>query len=152
MQVPRPRCPPLFAAVLLVGASLGFLQSCAEAEAVSLNSGRIDQVRLGFALDPDGRVGTGCTASSFALHDPIHLSMMISDAVAGAVLRVSVRDVVTQRVAWSEERSLAGGQSYQTFAIGPGLATGRFRADSTLNDTKTIPRNFQVHERLRSIP
>jgi hypothetical protein len=52
----------LLAKLLLVGSCLASLQSCAEASAVSTETGRLDQVRLGFALGPKGG-WAGCTAA-----------------------------------------------------------------------------------------
>jgi hypothetical protein len=134
------------AQALLVGAMLASLASCADARAVTVaNAGRLDQVRLGFAVGLDGRVGYGCTASKFALHDPIYLSMQVNAAPSGSVVRVAVRDTVTQRVAWSEDRTVAPGESYATFAIGRQLAQGRYRADASLGGGATTPREFVVH-------
>jgi hypothetical protein len=135
----------LLAGALLAGSSLGLLQSCVEARAVATKASRIEQVRLGFGLDLEGKVSPGCAASSFAMHDPIHLSMRISQAPAGSVVRVSVRDIATRRVAWSEEKPVPASPSYLTFEIGRNLAEGRYRADSTLGDETASTRDFLVH-------
>ena len=145
------RVATLLAALLFVGSVLGGLQSCAEARAVSTDLGRIDQMRLGFGLNPEGRVSPGCAASTFALNDPIHLSLQVADAAAGSVVRVSVRDVVTQRVAWSEARPVTPGRSSLTFELGRKLAVGGYRAESTLGGTPTNPRDFVVHERREDV-
>jgi len=142
--------------LLLVFVGLLSLPSCAEAKAVSpagstsdrwsrSHGSRIDQVRLGFGLDLEGRVSPGCTASKFALRDPIHLSMLVSGATPGSVVRVSVRNTVTQSTAWSDERPAPPGRSYLTFEIGRGLPEGRYRAESTLGDEATRPQEFVVH-------
>jgi hypothetical protein len=131
--------------VALVCLGLAGLQSCAEAKAVSVDAGRIDQMRLGFGLDLEGKVSSGCTASKFAMRDPIHFSMQVTDAPAGSVVRVSVRDAATQHVAWSEERPAPAGRSYLTFEIGRGLAEGRYRAETTLGGGATRPQEFVVH-------
>jgi hypothetical protein len=141
----------LLAGLLLVGSLVGGLQSCAEAKAVSTEPGRLDQVRLGFGLNSEGRVSPGCAASTFSLHDPIHLSMQVSDAAAGAVVRASVRDVVTHRVAWSEAKAVALGRSFLTFEIGTKLAVGRYRAESSLGGTPTNLGEFVVHERREGV-
>jgi hypothetical protein len=137
----------LLAELLLVGSALASVSSCAEAKAVSTETGRIDQVRLGFGLNPEGRVSPGCAASTFSLHDPIHLSMQVTDAAAGSVVHVSVRDVVTQRIAWSEARPATPGHSFLTFEIGGALAVGRYRAESTFGGEARNPRPFVVHDR-----
>jgi hypothetical protein len=137
----------LLAELLLVGSCLVSLQSCAEASAVSTDTGRIDEVRLGFALGPEGRVSPGCAASTFSLNDPIHLSMQVTDAPVGSVVRVSVLDVVTKRIAWSEARSVTPGRSVLTFEIGRALAVGRYRAESTVGGAATKPWVFVVHDR-----
>ena len=132
---------------LLVGAGLAGQESCSEARAVVAAPHLIDQVHLGFGLDREGRVSPGCTASTFSLGDPIHLSVQVSDAAAGSVLTVSVRDVVTQRIAWSEARPVTAGRSSTTFAIGRTLALGRYRAESSFDGIATMPREFVVHDR-----
>jgi hypothetical protein len=144
------RIAPLLAGVLFGGLSLGTLVSCTTAEAVAVGTGRLDQVRLGFGLDATGRVTPGCTASSFSVTDPIHLSMQVTGAAEGSLVGVSVRDVVTQKIAWREERSVPAGGSYQTFEIGKGIAPGRYRAESTFGGNTTDPRPFVVHAKLRS--
>jgi hypothetical protein len=137
----------LLAECLILGSVLGGLQSCAEAKAVSNPSGRIEQVNLGFALDVHGRVSHGCAASSFSLHDPIRMSMEVTEAAAGSVLNVSVRDIATDRIAWRESRPLPHGRSSLTFAIGRDLPVGRYRAESSLGGEATNPRDFVVHDR-----
>jgi hypothetical protein len=136
------------AQALIVGAalaSLASLSSCADARAVTIvNAGRLDQVRLGFALGLDGTVSSGCTAGTFALRDPVHLSMKVSNGTVGSVVRVAVRDTETYRVAWSEERAVPPGVSYVTFDVGRGLARGRYRTESTLGGTSASPREFVI--------
>jgi hypothetical protein len=133
--------------LLLVGTALGGLQSCAEAEAVAAAPGLVEHVSLGFALDREGRVSSGCTASTFSLGDPIHLSVRVTDAAAGTVLLVSVRDVDTHSIAWSEARPVTPGRSSHTFGIGRKLAVGSYRAETTLGGAATQPRGFVVRER-----
>lgn len=137
----------LIAEALLFGLGLGSLPACTSARAIAANAGRLDQVRLGFALDLEGRVSPGCAASTFSLRDPIHLSMQVSAATPGSVVSVSVRDVITHRVAWSEQRPVPLGGSYQTFAIGRGIALGRYRAESTLGGQAAKPWPFVVHDK-----
>ncbi len=136
----------LIAEAVLVASGLIGLQACTSAKAVAVEEmGRLDQVRLGFGLNLEGRVSPGCAASTFALRDPIHLSMHVEDAKTGSVVKVSVRDVTTDRITWSEERPVPPGVSYQTFKIGSGIALGRYRAESTLGGTATNSRQFVVH-------
>jgi hypothetical protein len=137
----------LIAEALLVGSGLWSLEACSSARAVVVDAGHIDQMRLGFALDLEGRVTAGCAASTFSLRDPIHLSMQVNDAMPGSVLSVSVRDVITHRVAWSEQRPVPSGGSYQTVAIGRGIAQGRYRAESTLGSQVAKPWPFVVHDK-----
>ena len=143
----------LLAGLLVVGLGLVTLQACTSAKAVSVSmeTGRLDQVRLGFGLDPAGRVSPGCAASTFALRDAIHLSMQVADAPAGSVVSVAVRDVVTDRIAWREERPVPPGVSYQTFKIGTEIALGRYRAESTLDGQATNPRPFVVHAKREGV-
>jgi hypothetical protein len=141
----------LLAELLLVGSAVASLESCAEARAVSTETGRIDQLRLGFALGPEGRVSPGCAATTFSLHDPIHLSMQVTDAVAESVVRVSVRDVRTKRIVWSEARPVTPGSSFQTFEIGTTLAVGRYRAEPVLGGVATKPWEFVVHNRREGV-
>jgi hypothetical protein len=151
MSRPTPgRIAPLAAAMVFGGLSLGLLMSCTEVQAVAAGTGRLEQVRLGFGLDAEGQVSAGCVASSFSLTDPIHLSMQVTGADAGSLLSVSVLDVVTQRIAWREDRSLPAGGSLQSFEIGRGIARGRYRVESTLGGKATNPRPFVVHDKLRS--
>jgi len=135
------------AELLLVGSVLGGLQSCAATKAVAVAPNLIDQVWLGFALDLEGRVNSGCTASTFSLSDPIHLSVGVNEAAAGTVLLVSVRDVDTHRIAWSEARPVTPGRSFQTFDIGRKLAVGNYRAETTRAGAAMQRRNFVVRER-----
>jgi hypothetical protein len=132
---------------IAIGLCLSSFQGCAEARAVSVDAPRIDQVWLGFAVDVDGRVTPGCTAGTFALGDPIHLTMLVSDAPDGAVARLAVRDVVTDRIAWSENQPVPAGESRVTFAIGRKLGQGRYRAESSLSGGGMRPRDFIVHGR-----
>jgi hypothetical protein len=67
------------------------------------------------------------------------------------VLHVSVRDVVTHRIAWSEARPLAPGRSAPTFVIGRELAVGRYRAESTLGGVAVTSRDFVVHDRRNGV-
>ena len=137
----------VLAELLLVGSCLASLESCAEARAVSTETGRIEQLTLGFGLNREGRVSSGCAASTFSLRDPIHLSMQVTDAAAGSVVRVSVRDVFTKQIAWSEARPVTPGSSFLTFEIGRLLAVGRYQAESTIGGVATHPWAFAVHER-----
>jgi hypothetical protein len=141
------RLAHVLAGLLLVGSSVGSLQSCAQARAVSTESSRIDQVQLGFGLDLDGRVSPGCATSTFSQSDPIHLSLQVTQATAGSVVLVSVRDVVTHRIAWTEAKPVTAGRSFLTFEIGRQLAVGRYRAESTLGGETTSLREFVVHDR-----
>lgn len=134
----------------LVGFGLGLLLGCAEATTFAGNgtgrlseAGGIDQVRLGFALDTEGKVSRGCQASGFAPGDPIHLSLQVSDAELGAILDVTVRDAVTLRPAWSERRSLPAGRSVQTFQISQELTAGRYRAEPEFRGV-VVSREFEV--------
>ena len=145
------RAARLFAQMLLVAAGLAGLQSCGAAAAVSVAPGRIGQVRLGFGLGLDGSVSAGCSSATFSQNDPIHLSLQVTDAASGSMVRVSVQDVVTHRIAWSEDRPVSPGWSSQTFAIGRGLAQGRFRVASTLDDQAATSREFVVHARREGV-
>ena len=73
--------------------------------------------------------------------------MQVTDAVDGSVVRVSVRDVLTKRIAWSEARPVTPGRSHVTFEIGRALAVGRYRAESTFGGAATTPWEFAVHAR-----
>jgi len=139
------------AGVVVVGLSLTALESCAEAQADSVVPGVVDQFHLGFGLDPEGRVSPGCVASTYSLNDPIHLSMQVSDAVAGSAIQVSIRNVVTQDLAWSEARPVTPGRCSLTFAIGRKLPVGRYRLETTLGGVATNPREFVVHERRKGV-
>jgi hypothetical protein len=136
------------AGALVLASALAGLQSCTAAKAVTIEAGRIDQLSVGFALDPQGRVTPGCSASKFASGDPIHLSMQVNDAREGSVVRVAVRDVVTHRIAWNEDRPVPAGRSSLSFAIGRKLGPGRYRAESSLDAGTMSPREFVVHDRL----
>ena len=133
-------------ALLCALVGLASLQSCTAAGAVSVSTGRIEQLRLGFALDPEGSVSAGCASSSFALHDPIHFSMQVADATLGSTIHVAVRDIATHRIAWKEERPVASGRSRHTFELGRKLAPGRYLAETTLGAT-FHSREFNVHDR-----
>jgi hypothetical protein len=141
----------VLAEALLVGLGLSTLESCAEAKAVSVAPGLVDQVHLGFGLDREGRVTPGCVASTYSLNDPIHLSMQVADAGVGSVVRVSIRNVVTQTLAWSEVRPVTPGRSSLTFAIGRKLAVGRYRMETTLGGVAAGARDFVVHERRKGV-
>jgi hypothetical protein len=73
--------------------------------------------------------------------------MQVTDAAEGSVVHVSVRDVVTHRVAWTEARAVTPGRSSLTFEIGRNLAAGRYRAESTVGGEPTNPRDFVVRDR-----
>ena len=143
----------------LVGFGLGLLLGCAEATTFAGNgtgrllseAGGIEQVRLGFGLDTEGKVSRGCQASGFAPGDPIHLSLQVTDAELGAILEVTVRDAVTLRPAWSERRSLPAGRSIQTFQISRELATGRYRAEPEFRGV-VVSREFQVRRSVDPTP
>jgi len=137
----------LVAEAVLIASCLASLNACADAEAISTKAGRLEQVRVGFGLDTAGRVSPGCAAKSFAVRDPIHLSMYVNDAATGEIVSVSVRDVVSQRVVWSERRPVPPGASYQTFAIGREISQGRYRAESTLGGDSNDRSEFVVHDR-----
>ena len=150
-QSKTPRMTLVLAQALLVGLGLATLESCAEARAVSVTPGLVDQVHLGFGLDRDGRVTPGCVASTYSLNDPIHLSMQVSGAVAGSVVQVSIRNVATQSLAWSEARPVTPGRSSLTFAIGRKLAVGRYRMETTFGGVAAGAREFVVHERRKGV-
>ena len=71
----------------------------------------------------------------------------VTDAAVGSVLVVSVRNVVTDCIAWHEARPVTRGRSSLTFAIGRDLPVGRYRAESSLGGAATNPRDFIVHDR-----
>jgi len=141
----------VLAEALLVGLGLCTVTSCAEARAVSVTPGLVDQVHLGFGLDREGRVIPGCVASTYSLNDPIHLSMQVSGAEAGSVVQVSIRNVVTQNLAWSEARPVTPGRSSLTFSIGRKLAVGRYRMETTFGGVAAGAREFVVHERRKGV-
>lgn len=155
---PRAR---FLAQALAVVLTLAGLESCTEAKGVSdtgpsrglhagARSGRIEQVRLGFALDPEGTVSSGCTARTFALRDPIHFSLRITGAPpGGGVVRVEVRDTVTRRLAWSEDRPVPSGASNATFAIGRDLPEGVYRAEPAIDGEIASARDFRVRDRAK---
>ena len=124
--------------------------SCGPAEAGAAETGRLLHVRLGFALDPMGRVTPGCAASSFSVTDPIHLSLQVTGATAGSLVSVSIRDAGTQHIAWREVREVPAGGSYQTFEVGRRIARGTYQVHSTLGGKAAKPQPFVVHEKLRS--
>lgn len=134
--------------MLLVGSCLACLGSFAEASTVPKATGHIEQFRLGFALGPEGGVSPGCAASTFSVNDPIHLSMEVTGATVGSVVRVSVRDLVTKRIAWSEAKPVTPGRSLLTFEIAA-LAVGRYRVEPTFDGAAAAakPWAFEVHDR-----
>jgi hypothetical protein len=73
----------------------------------------------------------------------------VTGATVGSVVRVSVRDVVTKRIAWSEAKPVTPGRSLLSFEIGRALAVGRYRAESTFDGAAaaTKPWVFVVHDR-----
>jgi hypothetical protein len=137
---------PLLALVLLAGLAVLGLESFASARAVPVAPSLINDVRLGFGVDRDGLVSPGCTASTFSLNDPIHLSMQVPAAAPGSIVQVAIRDVATHRIAWSEAKPLSPGRSAVAFEIGRKLAVGRYRVESTVGGAAAKPRDFVVHE------
>lgn len=117
-----------FAVALL--ALLAPLLGCgANQAAIADPSHVVSQVRLGHGLDIGGKVPPCLGATRFATGDPVHLSLWQAASERAGGVRVSIQDVVTSRVVWSEEKPSPGGGYYLAFAIGRALPSGTYRAD-----------------------
>jgi hypothetical protein len=104
----------------------------------------IDHVRLGREVDSEGKVPEDGVASRFSAAEPIHVSMEVTDAPAGSVVRLSVRDASTDRTLWSEDGKVEGGRSYLTFTVDDELAPGTYRVDVIIGDEVVARKEFQV--------
>lgn len=107
----------------------------------------VDHVRLGFELDAEDKVPDGRTARAFREGDAVHLSMEVTDAPAGSVIRVSIHDAATDRRMWDEERTVAPGKSYLGFSLDRALTPGTYRADVIIGDEVVARREFQISHR-----
>jgi hypothetical protein len=107
----------------------------------------IDHVRLGRGLDAEGQVPRDFVASGFHPGEAIQLSMEVTDAPAGSIVRVSVREVDTNRETWVQEKKVAPGKSYLSFAISTELLPSDYRADVIIGDEVVADKKFQVLER-----
>lgn len=107
----------------------------------------IGEVRLGHGLDTLGKVPPSFGASEFLMGSPIHLSLWeVTEAPAGSVVRVSVRDA-TNRIVWSEEKKAPHGGSYQSFGIGRKLASGSYRAEVEVGHEVRTRTSFEIYSR-----
>jgi hypothetical protein len=148
---------------LLAGCALASFGGCVEPRVITVASGieipatystrdpgsaqsgnSIGEVRFGHGLDGDGKVPPSFGASSFAVGDPIHLSLWReTDAPAGSMVRVSIRDAA-DRIVWSEDKQAPHGGSYLSFGIGRGLLRGRYRADVIVGRAVMSHQAFEV--------
>jgi len=106
--------------------------------------GYIDDVRLGHALDPEGKVPTERETSVFHPRDDVHLSMEVTDAPAGSEVLVSVYDATTHALVWSDRKVVKPGRSYLDFVIDDDLEPGRYETHVIIGDEVAANRPFQV--------
>lgn len=76
----------------------------------------IDDVRLGVALGPDGKVGDQAERDMFTAGDTIVVSMSVKDAPPGAAVRV-VWTTPEGNPAHEEEKNVSGGQAFVSFQV-----------------------------------
>jgi hypothetical protein len=152
---------PAPALLLFIGCVLASLDGCTEPGTITSFSGTAipaapsaragsgprrlsaSEVRLGHGLDVDGKVPPSFGANRFATRDPIYLSMEMS-ATAAAVIRIRVRNTVTDQMILGEEKEAQPGESYLSFLIGRGLAGGSYRVDVILDDEVVSQKGFDV--------
>ena len=104
----------------------------------------IDDVRLGHAIDPEGKVPQDVESSVFRAHDDVHLSMEVTDAPAGSEVLVSVYDAATHALVWSDRKTVEPGRSYLDFVIDDDLEPGRYDTHVIVGDEVAANRSFEV--------
>lgn len=94
----------------------------------------IDDVRL------DGTSGSG----RYRPGDTVLVSMRVTDAPAGSVVRVSIHDAGNQEV-WADERQVSPRDPRLSFTItGHRLGAGAYEARVLVGDEVVARRNFEV--------
>jgi len=135
--------PYAFAAAIF--ALLAPLLDCGANQAAQKSAIVISEVRLGHGLDIDGKVPPCLGASRFSTGDPIHLSLWQETSEReGATVRVSIRDVLTSRVVWSEEKASHGSGSYLSFGIGRALPSGAYRAELSVGGVVVSRKSVEI--------
>jgi hypothetical protein len=103
----------------------------------------VDHVRMGRGLDADGKVPDDMATDEFASHDPIWVSMEVTDAPVGSKIRLTVQDPDTNKTVWTAEKAVEPGASHLGFSIDD-LAPGTYLAQVVIGDERVADRRFQV--------
>ncbi len=107
----------------------------------------IDDVRVGRDLDVNNSVPEGALSNAFSADDPIHVSMEVTNAPAGTMVRMSVVDGRTRQRVWSQEAPVSPGRSHLSFSLSAEeLGAGYFRAEVLVGDETVVARSFVVDE------
>ena len=106
----------------------------------------IDDVRVGRALDINGQVPTSEVTDTFSAVSTIHVSIEVTDAPAGSMIRLTVSDPTGDPV-WSEEKPVSPGLSHLSFSVdGEELGPGTYRAGLIIGDEMIRSSSFVVKE------
>jgi hypothetical protein len=107
----------------------------------------VDYVRMGYGVDPEGKVPDDMRGDNFADADTVYVSMEVTDAPAGSNVQLSIYDKATNERVWSETRTVMAGRSHLNFAIDAAkLAKGNYRADVIIGDETVANREFEVDD------
>jgi hypothetical protein len=104
----------------------------------------IDDVRLGKMIGEDGVVAEEAAATRFNASEPIHVSMRVSDAPAGSVIKVAVLNQAGTEV-WSDQRAVIAGAEHLQFTIDEGsLSAGSYETRVIVGDERVANKRFDV--------
>jgi len=107
----------------------------------------VDDVRVGFEVDSDGKVPDGLESDSFAVADSIHFSVSVSDASTGSRVQVVVYPEGSDEAVWIDEDEVAADAAHVSFVLeASSLAGGFHRASVTIDDEVVAEKRFEIVE------
>lgn len=107
----------------------------------------IDDVEIGHALTPEGRIDTGAGGDDFAPGHTIYLAMEVGDTPAGSAVKV-VWYGPNETKLGEQTATVAQGQTYLNFqqTDTAGWAKGDYRAEVWIGDEKVNQQEFNITE------
>ena len=107
----------------------------------------IDDVRVGFEVDSDGKVPDGLESDSFAAADSIHLSVDVSDAPTGSRVQVVVYPDGSNEAVWIDEDEVPANAAHLSFVFEASTLTGgSYRTSVTIDDEVVVEKRFEIVE------
>ena len=104
----------------------------------------VDHVQVGTSVDVNGKVADGMESDRFSPPETIFVSMEVTDAPAGSLIRLTLFDDAGDQEVWTEELPVQAGVSHLYFSLdADDIEPGAYRAEVIIGDERVAVRRLQ---------